>query len=153
MLLAHGHPVIPQHSQSLSTELLSSRSTPASTGAWGCSSPGCRPLHLPPQLGHIDIVVLFMVKYSAYTKQKCSVAHGGPPSSHPLCLTPFRMVAMAWWVCRDPTAPAKPALTAARSSEAVRVSHVGAEHLRLKKLPPQTHSIGFGWAAIYQPSY
>jgi len=33
-LLAHGQPVVPQHSQSLSTELLSSRSAPSCTGAW-----------------------------------------------------------------------------------------------------------------------
>lgn len=48
-------------------------------------------------------------------------------------LPPSRMVAMARWVCRDPSAPAKPALTAARRSEAVAVSHMGAECLRLKK--------------------
>jgi len=42
-LLAHGHPVVPQDTRSLSAELHSSRSAPACTGAWGCSSPGAGP--------------------------------------------------------------------------------------------------------------
>ena len=39
-LLAHGHPVVPQHSQSLSAELLSSRSAPACTSARVVQSDG-----------------------------------------------------------------------------------------------------------------
>lgn len=68
----------------------------------------------------------------------------GPPNSPPQCLIPFRTVAMSRWVGSDPSAPAKPALTAVRSSEAVIISHMGAEWLRLKKKKknnPQTTSL------------
>ena len=51
-LLAHGHFVVPQHSQALSAELLSSRSTPSLYWCLALFLPRCRTQDLPVSFRH-----------------------------------------------------------------------------------------------------